>query len=124
VEKCVMSNVSADGVKVNNSLLLNVSAKKVQADGAILYNVVDDSDEGVVLGKGDVRADIVTTSGKIITMITNLQHDSGKMWKTLLKGNTQTFEDVYKMNLSMDITEAFAKAGALHNQMRQILSQL
>ena len=101
--------------------LINVSAKKVQADGAILYNVVDDSDNGVVLGEGDVRADIVTVSGKKITMLTNLKQDSGKAWKVLLEGNTHTFEDIYKMNLGTDISEAFSKANALHNELRQKL---
>jgi hypothetical protein len=121
VQKSIMTNVRAKAVNATNSLMVNVSATKVEANGAILYNVVDDSEGGVVLGEGDVRADIVTASGEKITMLTNLKQDSGKAWKVLLDGNQHTFEDIYKMNLSANIMDAFSKAEELHKQLRQKL---
>ena len=116
----VMTNVAvgAGGVEVSNCLMLNVSAKKIQAQGAILYNVVDDSEDGIVMGEGDVRADIVTAAGESISMRTNLSQDSGKAWKILLDGNVKTFEDIYKMNLTANIMEAFGKAAELHSNLR------
>ena len=118
VEKSLLSNVVAAEVNVSNVLLVNVSAKKIKGSGGILYNVVDDSEDGITLSDGDVRADIVTANGEKISMKTNLSQDSGKAWKIKLDGNDRSFEDIYKMNLEADIMAAFAKAKEMHAALR------
>ena len=92
-KKSLLSNVAAGELQVSNSLLVNVSAKKIVGSGGILYNVVDDSEDGIVLTEGDVRADIITGSGEKVSMKTNLSQDSGKAWKITLDGNDRSFED-------------------------------
>jgi hypothetical protein len=121
VNKSLLSNVVARELQITNSLLVNVTAKKVVGTGGILYNVIDDSEDGIVLNEGDVRADIITGTGEIISMKTNLSQDSGKAWKVTLDGNDRSFEDVYKMNLTADISRAFEKAKELHNALREKL---
>eukprot|EP00948_MAST-09A_sp_MAST-9A-sp1_P001063 g1063.t1 len=120
VKGSVLSNTSIKGqVKVENSMLVNVTAKSVTGKNVLLYNIVDDSDSGLVLKDGDVLADIFLPDGKKIRMGTNyLSKDSGKHWKVKIDGNEYTFEDVYKLNQTVDIAEAFAVAAKAHATLR------
>ena len=105
------------GCDVKDCMMVAVTAKKVTGSGFLLYNVVDESEEGLEMKEGDVRADVFIPSlGKKISMRTNVKTDSGKSWKIKLEqyGNEYSFEDVYKMNFGVEVDKAVAMAREAH----------
>eukprot|EP00301_Raphidiophrys_heterophryoidea_P014635 c23070_g1_i1.p1 GENE.c23070_g1_i1~~c23070_g1_i1.p1 ORF type:complete len:548 (-),score=189.06 c23070_g1_i1:168-1766(-) len=115
LKQSVLSNVNVIGkVEVSDSLLVGVTARSVKGSGCVLYNVVDDSEEGIVMEDGGVRADVFFSDGRKVTITTNLANDSGKKWSVKLDGNTMSFEDMYNANLTENVTEAMTKAAEAH----------
>ena len=55
VEQSALCNVTAADIEANGCILVNVTAKKIRASpGTIAYNIVDESDEGLILSDGKV----------------------------------------------------------------------
>eukprot|EP00659_Diplonema_papillatum_P011737 gene11737-18097_t len=53
VNKSALCNVTAGTISADSCILVNVTAKSIKAaPGSIAYNIVDDSEEGLVLGEG------------------------------------------------------------------------
>mmetsp|Transcript_93662 Transcript_93662/g.166657 ORF Transcript_93662/g.166657 Transcript_93662/m.166657 type:complete len:574 (-) Transcript_93662:238-1959(-) len=115
VEASVLNGVTALSVEVKNSILMNVTAKKIKAEGALVYNVVDTSDEGIVLEKGDVLVGMELPSGDKIIMKSHIDVDGKKKWKTPVYDNSHSFEDIYKLNASADPAVIQASYTADHN---------
>ena len=82
---------------------MNVTAKKVTGNNCILYNVVDDTEAGLYLPDGTVRADVYLPGQPKIIVMSTLDTYGGKAWKVVLEGNDKSFEDVYKTNGPLDI---------------------
>merc|ERR1712070_1230555 len=93
---------SAREIQADGAVLLNVCAKRiVAAKGAVAYNLVDNSDEGVVLGENEVRVGVFTldTQNKYFEMRSNVATtDGGKVFKEKVHGNPKSFQEVYDMN--------------------------
>ncbi|EKX34779.1 hypothetical protein GUITHDRAFT_119090 [Guillardia theta CCMP2712] len=106
IESSVCSRVTAVDVKVSDSILVNVVAKKIVGKNCILYNVVDDSEEGIVMEDGEVRADVFIPGKEKIVLRSRLDVDGGKAWKVKLDQNTMSFESVYEANCDVDVVEA------------------
>ena len=118
VESSALVNVTAGHVTAKNCLLVNVTAKKIVAEeGAIAYNVVDDSEEGLVLTKGKVCVRLIYLSknflpfseqvlttvfaedGSQIRVNSDMAGPDGKeAWSTILPGNTHNYEQLHKLN--------------------------
>jgi hypothetical protein len=97
---------------VADSLLINVTARRVKARGCVLYNVIDDSEEGIDLPDGTVRADIVTGQDAKLVILSTLDTDGGVAWKEKLPGNPLSFEGVYNLNAAVDVIAAQEAARA------------
>ena len=110
----MLSNVHIGELRSKGSVLVNVSAKKAECNGSMLYNVFDDSEEGVRAGPGAVRADVILPDGKKLSMLTELTRHSGNDWKVKLDGNELSFEEVYKLNLSANTTAVLQQMEAAH----------
>ena len=115
-----LSNVTAGSMTVENSLCVNVTAKKIVAKGALLYNVVDDSDDGIVLGEGQARADVLI-AGERVVLLCDIQHDGRVSWKTTLPNNSMSFEEVWKKNQTQNVIEALKKSVEAHAALRATL---
>jgi len=108
--------VSAGEVSAEGAVLVNVCAKKVvAAKGAILYNVVDGSEEGIVLAENEVRVGVFTLDpGRpYFEMRSNqLEVDGGKAFKQKVCSNEFSFQEVYDLNRGADVTACAAAAAA------------
>jgi len=117
-ERSVLANVRANAVSAEGAVLVNVTAKSITAHpDSIAYNVVDDSDGGLVLDAGDVVTDVFLEDGTKIRQKSNLAHDGGKVWKVALDANRYSFEQIYKMNLSTNVANAAAVSAAAHAEL-------
>jgi len=60
----VLTNVTAQEVVADGAILVSVTAKKIRASpGSVVYNVVDDSEEGVVVGEKEVLVGVFDGAG-------------------------------------------------------------
>jgi len=113
VKDSLCTRVTVNSLEAEGSILVNVCAKKVVAKNCILYNVIDDSEDGIVMPDGGVRADVFMPGHDKVVIKSTMETDGGKAWKVCVEGNSKSFEDVYKANGSVDIIEAQAmSAGA------------
>jgi len=106
VSNSVLANVNVKGaVNANGAILVNCTAASITAGpGCILYNVCDESPEGIVLKDGDVRVGVFTEdpATAYFEMNSSITTDGGKTFKTQLEGNAYSFQDVYDMNKDAD----------------------
>lgn len=64
VTNSVLTNVTAEYLEADSALLVNVTAKKVRAaPGSVIYNVVDDSEDGIVVGEKEVLVGVFDGNG-------------------------------------------------------------
>jgi hypothetical protein len=94
VRSSVCTNVNCNEANIDGTVLMNVTAKKISGKGCILYNVVDDSNEGLALPDGTVRADVYMPGAAKIVVMSTMDTDGGKAWKVVLEGNDKSFEEV------------------------------
>merc|ERR1712003_231568 len=115
----VLSNVQVERADVSGCVMVGVTARKVTGKGFLLYNVVDDSEEGIVMSEGEVRADVFIPGhkGKISMRTNYLKLDSGKNWKVQVDGNEYSFEQIYEMNFGVDVAKAFELARTAHQSL-------
>lgn len=100
---CSASEIQADG-----AVLVNVCSKKIVAPrGSVAYNLVDNSDEGIVLGEDEVRVGVFTLDAEsnYFEMRSNVATtDSGKVFKEKVHSNSKSFQEVYDMNCGVNVS--------------------
>jgi len=122
IVKSVLTNVSAAHIEAEGAVLVNVTARKVVAGkGAVLYNVVDDSEEGLVLGEEEVLVGVFDAEGKQQRMESHLEKDGGVWWKKEIRPGQLTFEQVYLANRDVDVALIESKSQAAHAKLREAL---
>ena len=131
-KSCVFSSTVKDSGSITDSVLASVNALSVEADGAIivnctaksikagknavLYNIVDDSEEGIVAGEGDVIVSVTEEDGTMMELKSKHSICGGKAWKQVLDGNTMSFEDVHGKNKDANVSAIETKRKHLHKQ--------
>lgn len=114
---CVLVNVSAPSVDVEDVILMNVtSSVPIVGKGGLLYNVVHDAADGK-LECSAVRADVFMP-GQQLQMASDKSIDGGTAWKKQLDGNPMSFEGVYKANQVLDVSECTKLAMDAHAALR------
>lgn len=120
VASSVLSHVRTKNADISNSLLVNVTAKKIRAHNCIVYNVVDESEEGLILPDGAVFTNVFIPAAvsddehsKII-MTSTTTTCGGAVFKSKLSQNPYSFNDVYELNADTDVVLAYAAAKAAH----------
>jgi len=120
---CVLVNVTAPEVEVEAAILMSVtSAGPVRGKRGVLYNVVHEGSEP--LSADAVRADVFQPGGKQIVVSSSIETDGGKAWKVTLPENAFSFEEVYKQNQKLDVSECQALGAAAHKRVAQALETL
>lgn len=112
----MLANVRAKELRAERAVVVNVCAARIVAPpGSVLYNVVDSSEEGIVLAENEVRVGIFTQdperpyfemrsdSGSI---------DGGQVFKDRVCGNSFSFQEVYDLNQGADVSACAASAVA------------
>jgi hypothetical protein len=112
VADSVCTSVTTPSLEVEGCLLMNVTAKKVVGKNCIVYNVVDDSEEGLVLPEGTVLTNVFMPGQPKLVMQSTIDTDGGKVFKTKLDANPYSFNEVYGLNGGVDVTEATAAMAA------------
>ena len=114
VNHSIASNVTTGKAEVNDCMLINVTARSIKANNCIVYNVVDDSEEGLVLPDGAVYTNVFVPGREKLVQTSSVSTDGGKVFKVKMTPNPYSFNDVYKMNQSTDVKEAYALGAKAH----------
>lgn len=122
VVNSLLTAVTADTVEVNGAIVVNCVAKKIVAGpGSILYNLVDDSDNGIVAGPGDVRVAVTSEQGSSYVLHSRMDIDGGTAWKTKLDANAYSFEQVHASNKDANIRDIANKRQEQYDQVAAAL---
>ena len=124
VSDSVACNVQAGTIEAAGAVLINVTAKKIVAPpGAVIYNVCDDSDDGIVVGEGVACVGVWDEAGACFLMKTMAAEDQKKHWSTKIEkfGNAKSYEEVYLSNMDTNVVEVEAKRDAKHAALRAAL---
>ena len=115
---CVLVNVSAPSVELDNVILVNVSSTvPIVGSGGLLYNVVHSAEDGVLEATA-VRADVFSPGAGHLQLRSERGTDGGKAWNETVHGNPMSFDAVYKANAVLDVGECTEAAGAAHAAAR------
>ncbi|CAM9342494.1 unnamed protein product, partial [Ectocarpus fasciculatus] len=99
IKNSVLCNVHCNYIDADGCILINVTADSIIAKpGSVIYNIVDDSQEGLDVNNGQVLAGVFSSDGSQMLMKSTTNIDGGRAWERQLEWNPKTFEDVYKMN--------------------------
>ena len=121
LKRTIASHVTCDQIDTNGCILINVTAKKIKATNCIVYNVVDDSEDGLVLADGAVMTNVFMPGSEKLVQNSSTTTDGGKVFKVKMTGNPFSFAEVYKMNGGTDVTAAYALGAAAHAAAKEKL---
>lgn len=104
ITNSVMANVQASEITADGAIIVNCVAKSIKAGkGAILYNIVDETGDGIVAEAGEVIVAVSEESGDSMLLKSRMDIDGGQVWKQKLDMNTLSFEDVRNKNMDANI---------------------
>ena len=100
-------SVQTAEINTDGAIIVNCVAKKIKAGkGAILYNLIDDSLEGIAAEPGEIMVSVTNEAGESMLLKSRMDIDGGKAWKIKLDMNEMSFEDVHeKKNKDANIRE-------------------
>ena len=99
VKNSVLCNVRCNYIDADGCILINVTADSIIAkSGSVIYNIVDESSDGLDVNNGQVLAGVFSSDGSQMLMKSTTNIDGGRAWERQLEWNPKTFEDVYNMN--------------------------
>ncbi len=91
-------------MEASGAVLMNVVAQRIVAPMRnIIYNVVDTSEEGLVLKPGDILVGVHDETGYQRLVYSNLDVDGGTAWNEILRDGQPSFAQLYKSNSVIDI---------------------
>jgi len=99
VKKSVLCNVHADYIEATDCVLVNVTAKRIVASpGSVLYNIVSEDPNGIVVNDGAVNACIINEEANMTLIKSHVSIDGGKYWDEKVENNNNSFGELYEMN--------------------------
>ena len=106
VQGSVLCNVHAAQIQAQGCILVNVTARKIIArPGSLIYNVVDDSPDGIIVDEDVALAGVWQEDGTQMALKALTNMDMGKKWSQRDFDNTHTFQEIYDMNMETDVSE-------------------
>mmetsp|Transcript_1747 Transcript_1747/g.3420 ORF Transcript_1747/g.3420 Transcript_1747/m.3420 type:complete len:481 (-) Transcript_1747:84-1526(-) len=118
VTRSVLSAVKSKCILADGAIVVNVSATKIHAcKGSILYNVINDSNEGIVVNEGEVLVGIFQADGTYVNIKSFLTIDGGKAWTEAVMGNSQTFEEIHLANKNSNVTSIEEVRKIMHEKI-------
>mmetsp|Transcript_33120 Transcript_33120/g.73022 ORF Transcript_33120/g.73022 Transcript_33120/m.73022 type:complete len:552 (+) Transcript_33120:78-1733(+) len=117
ISDSVLASVAALSVEAKGAIIVNCTAKSIKAGkNAILYNIVDDSDEGIVAADGDVIVSVTEEDGSMMELRSKHSICGGQAWKKVLDGNTMSFEQMHGKNKEANVSAIEKTRKNLHKQ--------
>jgi hypothetical protein len=110
--------VEAEHIQISeDAIVVNCAAKKIVAGkGAVLYNLISDSDDGIVAKDGDVIVAVTDADGSSMLLTSKISICGGDAWKKVLDGNSMSFEEVHKQNKDSDVSTIEKKRKELYKK--------
>jgi len=108
ITNSILASVQSPSVEATDAIIINCAASKIVAPkNCILYNIISDSPDGIVLDKeGEVLVSVTDSStGNATLLRSNVDTCGGKAWKILLDGNELSFEGMHAKNQDADIVK-------------------
>eukprot|EP00639_Heterosigma_akashiwo_P010511 CAMPEP_0206371430 /NCGR_PEP_ID=MMETSP0294-20121207/6475_1 /ASSEMBLY_ACC=CAM_ASM_000327 /TAXON_ID=39354 /ORGANISM="Heterosigma akashiwo, Strain CCMP2393" /LENGTH=385 /DNA_ID=CAMNT_0053818549 /DNA_START=351 /DNA_END=1504 /DNA_ORIENTATION=+ len=106
VRSSVLAHVRCDHVEAEYCILINVTAKSIKAPpGSLIYNVIDESQEGIDLAEGGVLAGVMREDDTQLLVRSMTHIDGGKSWHESVEGNLYSFEEIQEMNAESDVKQ-------------------
>ncbi len=106
VKDSVVAGVVTMDLQAEGAIIVNCTAKKIVAGkNSILYNLIDDSEEGIVAAEGDVIVSVTEESGEMMELRSKHSICGGKAWKEKVAGNSHTFEEVMIKNFNSNVAQ-------------------
>ena len=118
LKRTIASHVATDQIDAQGCILINVTARKIKASNCIVYNVVDDSEDGLILPDGAVVTNVFMPGREKLIQTSSTTTDVGEMFKVKMTPNPFSFGDVYKMNQTTDVKAAYAEGAKAHADAR------
>jgi hypothetical protein len=79
ITNCVLSNVRCNNIDAIGSILINVTANSIYArDGSVIYNIADNTSEGINITEGKVLAGVFSKDGSHMVVNSSISTDGGK----------------------------------------------
>lgn len=114
ISNSVIASVEALDVNIDGAIVVNCTARKIVAPkNCILYNIIDDSEEGIVASEGDVIVSVTDEDGNMMELRSKHTICGGQAWKEKVEGNIMSFEEVMNKNFGSNVTEIEKKRNAL-----------
>lgn len=118
ISNSVIASVKTLDAQIDGAIVVNCTAKKIVAGkNAILYNLVDESEEGIVAAAGDVIVSVTQETGEMMELRSKHSICGGKAWKQVIESNSMSFEQVHKKNQNANITVIEEKRQALFKKV-------
>jgi len=114
ISESVIAGVEALEISAEGAIIVNCTAKKIVAGkNSILYNLIDDSEEGITALEGDVIVSVTEESGEMMELKSKHSICGGKAWKEKVAGNDMTFEEVMVKNFGSNVSKIEKKRAEL-----------
>merc|ERR1711870_145818 len=101
--------------QIEDSILINVTAKTIKAKGCVLYNVVCEDGAALDLEEGTVYTNVFIPGRKKIVMCSTTNTDGGKVFAKKLETNPYSFNEVYLLNQSEDVSKCYEERAKAHD---------
>eukprot|EP01065_Artemidia_motanka_P017022 TRINITY_DN2059_c1_g1_i1.p1 TRINITY_DN2059_c1_g1~~TRINITY_DN2059_c1_g1_i1.p1 ORF type:complete len:572 (+),score=158.24 TRINITY_DN2059_c1_g1_i1:115-1716(+) len=122
VAGAALCGVTATRVEAKGCILVNVTAKSIRAaPNSICYNVVDSSDEGIVLGEGEVLTTVFGEDGTQTRMRCSLSTDGKEQWSVRMPGNSMSFAEVHAANKGVDPVKCEKAQSRAHDEVAEVI---
>jgi hypothetical protein len=91
--------------------------------GCIIYNYIDEG-VGAELDEGQVLAGVFNEGGSQVPLKSNTDIDGGKHWEERLSFDQPTFEQIYRMNATVDPSTTARQILAAHRALWKRISDI
>lgn len=113
IHNSVVIGVTADKLRLSNSLLINSEVNTFEGENTLLYNVVEDLPQH--FSKGTVRSDLfIPSKNEHIKMSTQMARDGKEDWLVHLEGNVYSYEELHELTYQIDPTAMEKFSAKLH----------
>jgi hypothetical protein len=117
-----LAAVAAEEIDAEGAIVVNCAAKTIRAGkGSILYNLVDESEDGITAQPGQVMVAVTNEEGASSLLQSRMDIDGGKAWKTKLETNDFSFEQVHANNRDANIREIAKKRQECYDKVASSL---
>lgn len=118
ITNSVIAGVEAKDVEIDGAIVINCVAKKIVAKkNCILYNLIDDSEDGIVAEEGDIIVSVTQEDGEMMELRSKHSICGGKAWKQIVEGNNMSFEQVHANNFDSNVTAIEKKRKELYKKV-------